>query len=111
MHKITWPKVGSVYRSTVTAVGSYHGDTLPPVFLEDLQTIMKYELMAVFEKILLLFLQGVFCNPEAAESNRHRPGSEREGYFLYGSHGVSPWQPPAGGAAGCFGDIPGQVKE
>lgn len=59
----------------------------------------------------LLSLQGVFCNPEEAESNRHRPGSEREGHYLYGSHGVSPWRPPAGGAARCFGDFPGEVKE
>lgn len=75
---------------------------------EDCLLLVSFQIRLNF---WLLFLQGVFCNPEEAESNRHRPGSEREGYYLYGSHGLSPWRPPAGGAAGCFGDFPGEVKE
>lgn len=59
----------------------------------------------------LLLLEGVSCNPEETEGHRHRPGSEREGHFLYGPHAVPPRRPPAEGATGRLGDSVGQVEE
>lgn len=104
--KNIWNKLWS--KGSVTAPSSWSLTSLVHTLLS---WWVEQVLPFLYHFNLFIFPKGVFCNDEAAQSNRHRPGSKRTSDFLYGSHCLSPWWPPEGRRSGSLGDLSGEIKE